>query len=343
MINNPDEIEEKSKKHFQRYEGVKTLVFGATGFIGRWVARNLCAVGANVYLSVRDKFSAQTIFADYSINGEIFEMDLLNEKVVRELIQNLCPNIIFNLAGYGIHRTEQSDKIAFQINNNLIETICGAMSNMDDLSDWKGQNIINVGTAMEYGSARGNLAETSLPQPTTLYGKSKLAGTQTLMRCCQNYQLKGLTARLFAIYGPGESPERLLPSLIKAKNIRNPIELTAGLHKRDFVYVEDVAESLLRLGLTSSDRGEIVNVATGKLTSIRDFTKSAAEIIGISDDLLKFGVLPTRPEEMKHNPVTIERLKTLLEWIPKTEIPDGIRKTLDFEQTFVNKNVDYRN
>lgn len=333
MKNKPSEKSEMSNAYLQKYEGVKVLVLGATGFIGRWVARNLCAANATVFLTARDKMTARKIFADYSIEGEVYEQDLLDEIGVHKMIRQIRPAIIFNLAGYGIDRTETSEVLAYRINAQLLETLCAAAAAARD-SGWEGQNIVHVGTAMEYGSVSGDLAESSEPHPTTLYGKSKLAGTQILTQCCQKYRLKGLTARLFAVYGAGEASVRLLPTLIEASRTRETIELTAGLHERDFIYVEDAAEGLLRLGLSLAKAGEIVNLATGVLSSIRHFTETAAGEMGIPDERLKFGAIPTRPEEMKHKPVTIARLHKLTGWSPPTTIVEGVRKTMSFSQRF---------
>lgn len=331
MTDNGAEKNENFGDFLQPYQGVKVIVLGATGFIGRWTARKLCAAGAKVYLPVREKAAARSVFAEYRIAGEIFELDLLDAKAVGELIRQIRPAIIFNLAGYGIDRTETAEDLAYRINARLVENLCLSMVGISD-AGWSWQNIVHVGTAMEYGAISGELAEISAPNPTTLYGKSKLEGTLNLTRCCQTNGLKGLTARLFAVYGYGEAPTRLLPTLIEAAEKGEPIALTDGLHERDFIYVEDTAEGLLRLGLSSAKPGEIINLATGALSSIRNFTETAAREIGISGERLKFGALPTRAEEMKHEPVTIERLRNLTRWKPPTTIAEGVRKTLAFGQ-----------
>ncbi|MEO8073181.1 MAG: NAD(P)-dependent oxidoreductase [Acidobacteriota bacterium] len=330
-MNNNSQNENLPNDFKSKYAGVKTLVLGATGFIGRWTARNLYAAGAKLFLPVRDISAAESIFNKYDFKGELFELDFQDESSVRELIKIVRPAVIFNLAGYGVDRAEQDEKTAYQINVRLIENVCQAVAEIKD-SKWTGQTIIHTGTAMEYGAIKGDLAEDSAPNPTTLYGKSKLAGTQALTDCCRRCKIKGLTARLFAVYGPGESSERLLPTLIKTARAGKSISLTAGLHKRDFVYVDDVAEGLLRLGAARTRRrGEIVNLATGKLTSIREFTEAAAGVIGISADKLKFGELPTRPEEMAHEPVVVKRLRELTDWQPITTIDEGVRKTIFFK------------
>lgn len=338
MTDNGAEYNESFNDNLQAYQGVRVLVTGATGFIGRWTARKLCTAGAKVFLPVRELAAAKSVFADYGIEGEICELDLLNANAVGELIRIIRPAIIFNLAGYGIDRTETEEDLAYRINARLVENLCLQMVEIGD-SDWSGQNIVHVGTAMEYGAISGDLAESSAPNPTTLYGKSKLSGTMKLERCCRENGLKGLTARLFAVYGPGETPARLLPTLIDAAKTGKAIALTAGLHERDFIYVEDAAEGILRLGLSSAKPGEIINLATGKLCSIRNFTETAAREIGISGGRLNFGALPTRTEEMKHDPVNIERLRNLTGWKPPTTIAEGVRKTLTFEQKSATRSV----
>lgn len=320
-----------NKSDFQNYAGVNILVLGATGFIGRWVAKKLCEAGASLCLPVRDLTAAKLIFQQLGIEGEAYEFDLLETQALKDLIRQIRPTITFNLAGYGIERTEQSVELSYQINNRLVEIVCESIAETAE-SNWAGQNIVHAGTAMEYGAIGGNLKEDSVPNPTTLYGKSKQAGTNTLKKCSKQLGIKGLTARLFAVYGFGESSVRLLPTLIKAAKTVETIEFTEGLHERDFTYIEDVAEGLLRLGLAAANTGEVVNLATGKLSSIREFIKISTKELGISENRLKFGALPTRPEEMKHLPVSIKRLRELTEWNPTTPIFEGVRKTIAFEQ-----------
>lgn len=314
------------------YGGVRAIVLGASGFIGRWVARSLLDRGARLYLIVRDRARSERIFYDYSISGEIVELDVGSVGAARrlfEIIEAVEPSITFNLAGYGVDRSERDEEAAYRINADLVQALCEAIAKKRDAA-WQGQDLIHVGSALEYGEIGGDLAEDSPPRPATLYGKSKLAGTQALAHCCRAYQIKGVTARLFTVYGPGERAGRLLPSLIETSRAGEPIQLTEGRQRRDFTYVADVAEGLLRLGLSLATPGEAVNVATGRLTTVREFIETAARWLMIPDEKLLFGGLSTRPEEMNHAPVTVERLRHLTSWVPPTIISDGVRNALEF-------------
>ncbi len=109
-----------------------------------------------------------------------------------------------------------------------------------------------------------------------------------------------------------------------------PFALTSGTQQRDFTYVTDVAEGLLRLGAAPGQDGEVVNLATGRLITVRRFAETAARLLGIGRDRLHFGALDTRPGEMAHRPVTIRRLRDRVCWSPQTGIVAGIKSALEF-------------
>ena len=312
-----------------QYAGVPVLVTGASGFIGRWVAHFLTRAGAELYLPTRSSAAAKKIFDEYKIEGKLFKLDLLDTDRLQRTIEEIAPAVTFNLAGYGVNRLEVSEDLSHEINTRLPEQLCDAIAETKAPGSWQGARLVHTGSAMEYGAVTGDLREDSFKCPTSLYGRTKLAGTEAVISVCQRKELAAITARLFSVYGPGESAPRLLPTLIRAAAERSGrIELTAGLHKRDFVYVEDVAEALLRLGVSEFPPGEVVNVATGTLMPVRSFAATASRVLGMTSDRLSFGALGTRPEEMDHEPVNIGRLIELTGWRPGTNLNEGIWKTL---------------
>lgn len=315
------------------YQGIRVLVLGASGFIGRWVARALSRCGAHLHLVVRDPATAQRVFDAYGIRGDLVQADLEKDPDSLEMLcKSVRPAIAFNLAGYGIDRSERDENLACRINEQLVQVLCDVMDATRD-RDWPGQAIVHVGSALEYGEIGGDLNENSVPNPTTLYGQSKLAGTLALAACCRRSGLSGTTARLFTVYGPGEHDGRLLPALLNAAKTGESLALTTGRQKRDFTYVEDVAEGLLRIGVTGSPGAGIVNLASGYLHPVREFTEIAAKELDIPAENLQFGVVPTRAEEMDHQPVSIRRLRQAIAWSPLTEIQEGVRRTADFFKT----------
>ena len=303
------------------YQGVKVLVLGASGFIGARVALALERAGAEVIRAVR-------AVGDPALAGPGYVVtDLEGDETAEPLLGQVKPAITFNLAGYGVDRSEQDEALSTRINDELVEELCYAVSDHEH-AEWPGQNLIHAGSALEFGTVTGDLSDPWHCRPTTTYGRTKLRGSEHVVAAVQRNEIRGISARLFTVYGPGEHPGRLLPSLVEQRGSDGPIELSEGLQRRDFTYVDDVAEGLLRLGLLEEPLAEgALNLATGRLETVREFALTAGNVLGIAEERMKFGALPTRPEEMAHDPVSVKRLSELVGWTPPTTIEEGVRRS----------------
>jgi len=313
------------------YQGRRAMVLGASGFIGRWIARGLSQAGAEVVAAVRDPGGAARILERWGARSLIAPVDLASPGTVRSLIEAHRPEIIFNAAGYGVDRSERDDILMDRLNHSLVEEIAMAVRDLP-AAPWAGARVVHCGSALEYGRLDGDLAEDGPPpSPTDPYGRSKLAGSEALRRIAWEAGIPSVTARLFTVYGPGEHSTRLLPAIMSAAETGAPVALTTGMQLRDFTFVEDVAEGLLRLGVAVQCPGETVNLATGKLLSVRDFTKQAAHVLLIPEARLQFGLVGTHIAEMQHKPVTVARLQQLTGWSPVVPVEQGVRRTVAFQ------------
>ena len=312
------------------YAGVRVLVLGAAGFIGRSVARALTERGAELHLAVRNRPAAERIFTHFAVRGRVEELDLLDKQLMSEAIEAIQPEITFNLAGYGIDRGERDEQSFHAMNSLLVKNLCEFLGRQRK-TGWAGADLIHAGTIAEYGTAGGEFREDSECAPGTIYGKYKLQGTRQLIQSSKQNDCRAFAARLATVYGPGEHEGRLLPSLLHAARKNTAVELTAGTQKRDFTYVADVAEGLLQLGLVQREAPQVVNLVTGRLTTVREFAEIAAGTLGIASGNLKFGALASRlEEEPDHLPITNERLHKLTGWAPPTDIAEGVRQTAAF-------------
>ncbi len=313
------------------YVGIRAAVLGASGFIGRWVSRALCKAGAEVHAIVRHPAEAGPAFTAYGVTATLHEVDLVDLDAARTLLAGLQPDIVFNLTGYGIdpgEKNEANDHLAGLLNRDLPGAIAEALA-ATPAPAWSGRRLVHAGSVFEYGNIGGHLEETARAKPSGLYGRSKLAGTERLSEVCRTTGLPGLTARLCQIYGPGEHPGRLLPMLLVARRHTEPLMLSVGTQRKDFTFVGDVAEGLLRLGASVGPPGEVVNLATGRLATVREFVETAAHLLRLDPGRLKFEK-PLPDNELQHLEVAIGRLRELTCWEPATDVAEGIRRTLDF-------------
>lgn len=183
-----------------------------------------------------------------------------------------------------------------------------------------------AGTCAEYewGDQRCLELETPL-RPATLYGVTKNS-LREVAECFA--QLNGLSfawGRIFLTYGPHEHVARLVPSVTRALLLGEPAECSPGSHRRDFLYVEDVAEAFA--ALTDSEVEGSFNVASGESTSIKEVVGTLGSITGRTD-LLRLGALPERAGDP---PVLVGdngRLRRELGWSPRSTLERGLADTV---------------
>ena len=287
------------------WHGRRVLVLGASGFLGRRVARLADRRGCEVHGAVRDPTRP-------GVSAKLHAVDLGRERDVTALLAQVRPDVVLDLAGYGVRREEQDAELAERVNARLPEWIVRAFP-ADRSSDWKGAQVVRAGSA----SAEN--------RPTTLYGRTKLAGTRAMALAAAETGVRALTARLSHVYGPGERLPRLFPSLVRAAREGGDLALTSGTQQHDFAFVDDVADSLLRLAASSAGPGEVVHVATGRLTSVREFALTAARILGIDESRLRFG---EAANGTSHGVVSIARLLELCGEAPSADLENGIARAV---------------
>lgn len=318
------------RKALEPFHGARVLVLGADGFIGRWVARLLTESGAELTLAVLDAARAEPVFGRFGVRGTVHAVDFSRSGSARELLLATKPTVLFNLAGYGVARNQREPKSTRRLNEELVTEL--AVSFVEGHTPgWPGTPFVHAGSAAEYGALTNDLDERSDGAPTTDYGHAKLRGTLSLLLRAELGGFPAVVGRLFTVYGPGEIPGRLLPTLLAARESTGTIPLSEGRQQRDFVYVEESAEGLLRLALAKLAEPCAINVATGKLTSVRQFALNAAAVLGIGMTRLGFGALPTAADEMQHLPPTNARLLAATGWTPRLVPSEGVARTRDFE------------
>ena len=327
------------------FQGRKITVLGASGFVGRWVARRLTAEGADLQLVVRNAADAREIFSIWGVEGKVMEADLSASGAAGEVIGAGKPELLFNLAGYGVdpgEREQQDPALAEKLNASLVEEVATACSRLSP-SRWPGQRLIHAGSALEYGLIKGEASEDRKPLPTTLYGRTKLEGTRNLTRVALATGLPAATARLFQVVGPGEHAGRLLPSLLETARPGSQavLRLSGGAQKLDFSYVEDIAEGLLKLALCKPAKlngpgeiqpGAVINLASGTMFSVKEFVERSCKILGLASHRMRFDADLKSTSPMQYSRVNIATLILLLRWKPDAKIEDIVRRSVRFAE-----------
>lgn len=236
---------------------IRVAMTGMGGFVGRHVASALLAQGAEV--------------TDIRTTGAY---DLLRADDRAKAMDNLHADVFIHLAWV----TKHGEFWASEANNAweiaTADLVARFFSN-------GGRRVVATGSCTEYDWTTGGVFSEHAPlAPHTLYGVTKARTGEALLRSAEEYGASAAWARIFFLFGSGESPSRLVPSMLHACLKKE--RMACGPHDtvRDFWDVRNLGEALTALAL--SDFSGPINVASGKGISFSDLGKSIEEITGVN-------------------------------------------------------------
>jgi nucleoside-diphosphate-sugar epimerase len=297
----------------------KALVTGASGFIGGHLVDRLLADGAFVTVLVRHD---STLPERWRGRVSSTLCDDWSERGLRRALPDLDCEVVFHLAAYGVRPNDRNIDRMIQINAELPATLVRLCH------QWKARLVIS-GTFSEYMKPASNEALTELSplEPYKLYGSSKAAGGLLASAVAKDLGVGLRILRLFKVYGAGEATHRLLPALVSGLRQKQRVAISSGTQILDFVYIDDVIESLLRAHHHIRDHGAVAtwNVSTGLGHSVRYFAQLVAGAMHADTDLLGFGEIAMRKDDEPWLVGNPELMRLELGWHPQIDLKTGVK------------------
>jgi nucleoside-diphosphate-sugar epimerase len=299
------------------------LVTGASGFIGRHLVEALLATGWKVFALCRSTSS----LPQHWRNVDRIDCQDWSDEGLSTALAGYQFECLFHLLAYGVAPTDRDAGEMLRINAQLppdLVRLCGR---------W-GAAMVIAGSSAEYRrpESRHALTEDSPLEMEKSYGASKAKGTTEACRLANETGVALRVLRLFNVYGPGEAPHRLLPSLISGLAANRRISLSEGSQVRDFVYVGDVVEALLAAADQMQRRPDqpatVWNVATEEGRTVREFAQATARLFGGREQDLGFGDLPMRPDDIEYLVGSSALIRSQAGWAPRHDLSRGILASL---------------
>jgi UDP-glucose 4-epimerase len=306
------------------YKGRRILVTGGTGFLGGHLVKALIDSEAEVHVLSRK--SAADIRVGSGLNHE--QIDVADEESLYGAMERIMPDMIFHLAA-DINRERGVDHFQGLVNTNILGLL-NLLRSMVRL-DCKAHTVIS-GTADEYGINSVPFKEDMREKPCSPYAFTKVAATHLAQTFCRLYSLPLVVLRPTIAYGPKQKDNMFIPSMIKALRLNEEFKMTEGEQTRDFVFIEDLIEAYMKTGLLADKlAGEVINIGSGKPYKIKEVAKMIEKMMG-KDNLVRYGALPARHQEISDYYSDIRKAKKLLNWEPRTGLEDGLHKTIQQEE-----------
>jgi nucleoside-diphosphate-sugar epimerase len=303
---------------------MKLLVTGAAGFVGAAVAREAAAQGHEVLATARSA-GLPARLADVVGHLRPVGLDLRDTQAVADLLTQERPNIVVHCAWRGLSGQDRFDRS--QITDNL-DSSCALV---DACIAGGVAKFVGIGSQGEYGLLEGKISERDCPEPTSLYGASKLATLHLTRQLCAQNGVGFAWMRLFSTFGPGDNPNWLIPSLIEQMLAGTRPRTSLGKQLWDYLYISDVAKGIVAAALTPDATG-IFNLGSGKPVAV----KSIVEMIrdqAAPDLELVFGEIPYKADQIWHMEADIARLTAATGWTPEVELGEGIARTVAWHRS----------
>jgi nucleoside-diphosphate-sugar epimerase len=275
----------------------RVLVTGALGFIGQHMAALLQARGFETHITARGTLPET---AGITAHG----VDLLRQDEAQRLIKDIRPDIIIHTAWYVAHGRFWTAPE----NTDWLEASTALAAYAAEAGT---RRFVGLGTCAEYATDAGEDAypwpETRPIAPATPYGEAKATLARRLSEMAEaRARFSFAWARLFHLFGPGENPARLVPSIMLALREGREAQCASGRPVRDFISTQNAAAAIA--ALATSDITGPVNIGSGAPISIAAMARLIAEIAG-RPYLLRLGALPDRPNEAPYMVAHTGRLR----------------------------------
>lgn len=310
------------------FEMRRVVVTGGAGFIGSHLVDTLMREGAGEIVVI-DDLSTGTLdnLAGVANRIEVVVGDCADPDVAAIAGD---ADLTFHLAVRNVRASIGDPRENLRVNAN------GTLEMLEAVRGGQHGRFIYVSSSEIYGVARsGVFSETTVPEPTTVYGAGKLAGELITLAYHRTYGMDTTVIRPFNNYGPrshfeGDSGE-VIPKFILRALASKPLHIHGdGSQTRDFMYVEDTAAWLIDLALDPRTIGETFNIGYGAEKSVREL---AEMVLAETESPSSVEHGPTRPGDLPRLLADVGRVNGFSDYAPVVGFEEGLRRTIAYFAT----------
>lgn len=314
-----------------------TFVTGGTGLVGGWLVRRLIDAGADVVCLVRDWVPQSELVHEKLIDHiKVVRGDIRDREIIERTLGEYEIDTVIHLAAQTIVTIANRNPIStFETNIagtwNLLES-CRRSPSV--------KQVVTASSDKAYGDQEKlPYNETTPLQGQHPYDVSKSAADLIANTYAVSFALPVAVTRCGNFYGGGDlNWNRIIPGTIRSILRRqNPVIRSDGKYIRDYFYVEDGAAAYMLLAEKLADnpnlKGEAFNFSNEIQVTVSEIVK---RILKLMNSNLEPEIRNEVQNEIRHQYLSAEKARRLLNWHPLFSLDEGLKKTIDWYRKFFN-------
>jgi UDP-glucose 4-epimerase len=307
------------------------LVTGGAGFIGSTLVDRIIQDEPEKIVVVDNFFLGHLDNLDSALKArpdlEIIRLDAADLAAMQDVVTNHKIDTVFDLAVVPLPTSLTYPAWTVQTNVGIATTFCEIAR--------RGliERLVHVSSSEAYGSARSVPMNEDHPHDAiTPYAASKSAADHIISSYVQTFGIDATVIRPFNNVGPRQNPGSyagIIPIVVRRVRAGLPIEIHGdGEQTRDFTFVRDTADFIVKIHASDECRGQVLNVATGKETSINELVARLLVAMGEPNHQIIYDA--ERPGDVRRHCADVSRLVGLLGDRPSDLTDDALNETVEW-------------
>ena len=295
----------------------KILIVGGTGFIGYHLAKKSLKKGwqvTSISLNRPKKIR-------YLPKVEYIRCNITNKKLLKRSIRKAFDYVV-NLGGYVDHSNKRK----------TFKSHYGGCKNLSEIFLKKTPlSFVQIGSSLEYGISSSPQKENikcNLNTIKSIYGKAKLLSSRHMIELFKKKNFPSTVLRLYLVYGPRQDANRFLPITILGCIKNKQFPCSKGDQLRDFVYVDDAVEAIIKSLTNKNSRGQIINIGSGKPRRIKSVIEKVKKIS--KGGYPQYGTFKLRKFEISKLYPNVEKARNKINWRSKILFEKGLKSTIQY-------------
>ena len=304
------------------------LVTGGAGFIGSHLAEELVRRGETVRVA-DSLITGKRSNLDHVPEAEFFQGDLADLEFARKVVEG-CDYVLHQAAIPSVPRSVNDPITSNRANVDATLNVLVAAR------DAGVRRLVFAGSSSAYGDTPTLPKDEDMPtNPLSPYALQKVVGEQYLQMFTKLYGLETVSIRYFNVFGPRQDPSSPYSGVISVfatalLDNRPPKIYGDGEQTRDFTYVANVVDGVLRACEATGASGQVINVATGGRISLNELFNVMKKIVGAD---VNPEYVEARKGDVRDSQADIRKAKDILGYKPTVSFEEGLQRTIEWYRT----------